>query len=115
MTELRQSSKHCDFGESLNDMLRDRLVCDSRIQRRLLSELNLTFQKAYDLALVMEIADKDTQDTQKAFSTLRCPCPAAKVISKEKFVSSLKQKFLYNGMSLLSVWYFSRRKNCWAI
>ena len=69
MTELRQSSKYCDFGESLNDMLRDRLVCginDSRIQRRLLSELNLTFQKAFDLALAMEIADKDTQDMQKA-------------------------------------------------
>ena len=69
MTELRQSSKHCDFGESLNDMLRDKLVCginDSRIQRRLLSELNLTFQKAFDLALAMEIADKDTQGMQKA-------------------------------------------------
>ena len=50
-------------------MWRDRLVCginDSRIQRRLLSELNLTFQKAFDLALAMEIADKDTQDMQKA-------------------------------------------------
>ena len=69
MTELRQSSQHCEFGESLNDMLRDRLVCginDSRIQRRLFSEPNLTFQKAFDLALAMEIADKDTQDMQKA-------------------------------------------------
>ena len=50
-----------------------RLVCginDSRIQRRLLSEPNLTFQKAFDLALAMHAESY-------SFSTLRCTCVAA--------------------------------------
>ena len=43
--ELRQLSNHCDFGYSLQQMLRDRLVCgieDPEIQRRLLGEPDLT-------------------------------------------------------------------------
>ena len=41
VAELRALTEHCDYGESLDSMLRDRLVCginDERIQRRLLSE-----------------------------------------------------------------------------
>ena len=48
-------------------MLPDRLVCginDDRIQKRLLSEPELTFQKAFDLAQAMELADKGTHDLQ---------------------------------------------------
>jgi len=48
-------------------MLRDRLVCgvnDSRIQRRLLAELELTFKKAYELAQAIEMADKDMKQQQ---------------------------------------------------
>lgn len=36
VAELRKLSEHCEFGDTLNDMLRDRLVCgisDQRIQR----------------------------------------------------------------------------------
>ena len=56
VAQLRQLSEHCQFGEALSDMLRDRIVCginDQRIQRRLLSESDLTLAKA------MESADKD--------------------------------------------------------
>ena len=45
------------------NMLRDRLVCgiaDRAMQQRLLSEPNLTFKKAYDLAVLMESVSKDT-------------------------------------------------------
>ena len=69
VAELRRLSQHCDFGESLEYMLRDRIVCginDNRIQRRLLAEADLSFKKAFELALAMESADRNTQDLQKA-------------------------------------------------
>ena len=67
VAELRQLTQYCEFGTTLNDMLRDRLVCgiqDKRIQRRLLSEQNLTLDKAIDLAQTMETAEKDIEDLQ---------------------------------------------------
>lgn len=48
-------------------MLRDRLVCginDETMQRRLLAESNLTFEKALKMTLAMESAYKNTQDLQ---------------------------------------------------
>ena len=49
VAELKKLSEYCGFGDALNDMLRDRLVCginDSGVQRRLLSEPDLTYRKA---------------------------------------------------------------------
>ena len=54
VAELHHLSNHCDFGPSLQQMLRDRLVCgieDPNIQWRLLAEPDLTFDKAFELAL----------------------------------------------------------------
>ena len=48
-------------------MLRDRLVCgveDSRIQRRLLAEPELTFDKAFEIAMASESAEKNVKDLQ---------------------------------------------------
>ena len=45
LAELRHLSEQCEFGITLDEMLRDRLVCvvrDIRIQRRLLVEPKLT-------------------------------------------------------------------------
>ena len=67
IAELRRLATHCAFGEQLNDALRDRLVCGLRsesIQKRLLTEDNLTFAKAYDLAQGMEAADKNSKSLQ---------------------------------------------------
>ena len=67
VAELRHLAIDCEFGDSLNEMLRDRLVCgvnDSRIQRRLLSEADLDFDKALKAALAMEMADRDAEDLQ---------------------------------------------------
>lgn len=50
---LRESSEFCNFGDSLEDMLRDKLVCgvnDARIQKLLLSEKDITFRRAQELA-----------------------------------------------------------------
>ena len=63
VAELRKIAEHCQFGAVLNDMLRDRLVCGTvhkAIQRRLLAEPLLTFDKAIETALAAEAADKDS-------------------------------------------------------
>lgn len=67
VAQLRHLSRDCNFGESLEAMLRDRLVCgvnDDKIQRRLLSERELTYKKAVDVAIGMEQAAKGAADLQ---------------------------------------------------
>ena len=68
--ELKGLARNCDFGKTstgvnltekliLEENLRDRLVCgvaDTAIQRRLLGESDLSFDKAFQLALAMESA-----------------------------------------------------------
>nr|XP_055046280.1 LOW QUALITY PROTEIN: uncharacterized protein K02A2.6-like [Misgurnus anguillicaudatus] len=69
VAELRQLSEHCEFGLTLEDMLRDRLVCgvnNDVIQRRLLSEATLSFGKALEIAQGMESAANNAKDIQKA-------------------------------------------------
>lgn len=66
--ELKQCAVHCEFGASLDEALRDRLVSGIRneaCQRRLLSEANLTFARAFELALNMETAEKDAHQLRK--------------------------------------------------
>ena len=61
---LRELAKHCQYGASLQEMLRDRLVCGvnhEAIQKRLLSEKDLTYKKAYSVAQAIEVAEKDTK------------------------------------------------------
>ena len=74
---LRKLAVHCNFGESLEEALRDRFVCGLRheaIQRRLLSEADLSYAKAMEIARAMEAADKNS----KAFKT---PEPAIRKFS----------------------------------
>ena len=64
VAELKKLSTECEYGDSLNEMIWDRLVCrvnDRRIQRRLLAEPDLTFKKAMEIAQAMETADKNVQ------------------------------------------------------
>ena len=72
IADLRKLSEHCDFADTLDHMLRDRLVCgiwDVRVQRRLLAETDLTFKKAYDLAQASETAEKNSKDLQQQQSS----------------------------------------------
>ena len=74
---LRKLTTHCQFGATLEEALRDRFVCGLRydtIQRRLLSETTLNYNKALDIAKGMEAADQNT----KAF---RIPEPIIKALS----------------------------------
>ena len=67
VAELRRLSEHCGFGDVLQDMLRDRLVCginDGHIQRRLLAEPELTYKKAFDIAQAVESAERNAKDLQ---------------------------------------------------
>ena len=66
--ELQRLSEHRKFGAVLSDMLRDRLVVgimSDRIQQRLLAEKELTFKRAYDLAIAHETAEKNTTELQQ--------------------------------------------------
>jgi hypothetical protein len=68
IAELKRLSEHCNFGNVLNDALRDRLVCgisSETIQRKLLSEEDLTFKKASETAIAIEAASKDAAELQK--------------------------------------------------
>ena len=64
IARLRSLSKHCTFGDSLEHMIRDRLVCgisEETIQKRLLAESKLTYKKAVELALGLETADENVK------------------------------------------------------
>ena len=60
---LRELSEYCNYGDKLHEMLRDRLVCGvnhDTIQRKLLAETDLTYEKAYTLAQAIEASKRDT-------------------------------------------------------
>ena len=53
IAELRRLTRHCEFGAYLDDALRDRFVCglqSETIQKKLLMETDLTFQRAVENA-----------------------------------------------------------------
>lgn len=71
LAELRRLARDCNFGASLNSMLRDRLVlgiADDSIQRRLLSEKDLTLEKALSLAQAHASATEGSQAVAKAMA-----------------------------------------------
>ena len=68
VAELRKLSEFCEFGDTLDVMLRDRLVCDLRnqkLQQRLLAESNLTFTKAFEIAQTAELSKQNAKDLQR--------------------------------------------------
>ena len=68
VAELRSIAQTCNYGTSLDEMLRDRIVCginDDRIQQRLLSEKGLTYKKApVELSQGLETAAKNVRELQ---------------------------------------------------
>ncbi len=76
VAELRSLAQFCNFGASLEDMLRDRIVCginDVTAQKRLLAERDLTYQKALDLARGQEVAAqslKEIRGPKQAFGSV---------------------------------------------
>ena len=67
VAELHWLSEHCKFNDSLDDMLRDRVVCgirDVRLQRQLLAESDLTFKKAFEICQATELAANNARNLQ---------------------------------------------------
>lgn len=60
VARLKKLTQYCNFGQFLSECLRDKLVCGLRsatIKRKLLSEDNLTFERAYEIAVSMELTE----------------------------------------------------------
>ena len=72
---LRTIAEHCGYGDTLKEMLRDRLVCGvnhEAIQRKLLSEKDdLTYEKAYSIAQSIETAERDSKNLKGGKSPVR--------------------------------------------
>ena len=66
LSELQTLAKDCGFGNSLNNMLRDRLICgvsDTAIRKHLLTKGDkLTLKDAIKDATTMEAVVKDSKD-----------------------------------------------------
>ena len=59
----RQLAKHCDYKDTLQETLHDRLICGVN-QKCLLAEKDLTFDKALDIAKRLETAEKGHSGSQ---------------------------------------------------
>ncbi len=69
LAALRQAALHCSFDAFLEEALRDRLVGGLRteaVQKRLLSEADLTLTNAVKIAQGMESADRNTRSLKDA-------------------------------------------------
>ena len=61
---LRNLASHCEYGDSTKELIRDRLVCgvrDDALQRALFAVAKLTFDKAFELALLHESAAQNAR------------------------------------------------------
>lgn len=69
IAQLKQLSEHCNFGATINVMLRDCLVCgiaNAKWQQQLLSEDKLTYDKARSVLLSLEAAERETKEINPA-------------------------------------------------
>ena len=68
LTELRKLAWSCDFGDFLEQALRDKFVCglaNLNLQKRLLTEKNLTLEQAVSIATAMEMAALESRESKK--------------------------------------------------
>ena len=73
MARLQALTEHCKFGDNLNEMLRDRLVCginNEQLQRWLLAEPNLTFAKAMEISWTLETTTEEVRVLQRDASSV---------------------------------------------
>lgn len=94
VAELRKLSQHCEFEGTLEQMIRDRIVCgirDSRLQRRLLAETGLTFKKAFELCQTCEVAEKNAKELQTG-QKQSCQMAGASVMAMHSTSSSKKER-----------------------
>lgn len=67
IVELRKMAQRCNFGQALDRMLRDRIVCglrDAGVRRSLLARSTLSLQEAEEAALAAEMAARHVQQME---------------------------------------------------
>ena len=72
IAKLRGLAHHCEFGQFLEDSLRDKFICGLRsikIQQRLLQTERLTLKKALDIAQTMENAEINAKELHEQFTS----------------------------------------------
>nr|XP_034311360.1 uncharacterized protein K02A2.6-like [Crassostrea gigas] len=72
VAELRKLSIHCNFGDTLNDTIRDRFVCwikNESVQKKLLAESAFTLDGAIKIAHAMETAGRDATELREQRNT----------------------------------------------
>lgn len=87
IAELRKLSEFCEFGEFLNQALRDRLVCglsSVATQRKLLAEDKLDLKKAMDVAISMELAENEARKLKADVQDVHEPESIHKVTVRNK-------------------------------
>ena len=65
VADLRRLAEFCNFGMTLEKMLRDRILCGVNcegIQRKLLAERELTYERALAIAQGSEEADRNLRE-----------------------------------------------------
>ena len=104
VAEIRQLTRHCEFGAYLDDLLRDRFVCglqSKTIQKKLLMETDLTLQRAVKIAHTMETAAKNGHKLQSP-SCAAEPMPHSRNIGKVSSNDKARPRTV-----LLQVWEIS--------
>ena len=72
VAELRAIAECCNFGDTLEVMLRDRVVCginNAAIQKQLLAEQRLTFKQALDISQGLEAAAHNVKELKTPSAT----------------------------------------------
>ncbi|UYV75798.1 hypothetical protein LAZ67_13001387 [Cordylochernes scorpioides] len=73
---LKEQAQRCNFGDFLQESLRDRFVAgiiDTPTQKKLLQEEGLTFEGALNIALSAESADNDLHNLKRSEDAHRSP------------------------------------------
>ncbi|XP_061196632.1 uncharacterized protein K02A2.6-like [Saccostrea echinata] len=102
---LRKLSEFCEFKDVLNDTLRDRFVCglkNEHIQKKLLSEKNLTYQTALEIAIAMETATNDALEIQRKHLSItsgvnKLSVPKGKKRIQQKQTTVVQRCYRCNG------------------
>ena len=116
VTRLRDLSSLCDYGDSSKELIRDRLVCgvrDDTLQRTLLAVANLTYDKAYELAVLHESAARNSQLLSATPTTVHYTTPRESDSStKDQSKCTAVEGITHRNLAILKTMYaiFVRRE-----
>ena len=82
VAELRRLAQYCNYGDTLDKMLRDRIVWginDEATQKKLLQVKDLTYAKAVSVAQGFETADKNLKEMYAPNAELTSSSSAGRV------------------------------------